>query len=134
MFAYEQCREYLRCLNAKDLSGIVKLFTPTATIVAPLSGEASVEIFHRRLFMTGDRSVARLINVFSSLGRANATALQFHYTWVFPSEVVEFQGISLFEMAEDSELIQRLSIIYDPTHLAGRLVVLPGASIANSGP
>lgn len=128
MFAYEQCKEYLRCLNAKDLSGIVTLFTPSGTVSAPLSGELPVGEFHRRLFSSGEKSVARLTNVFSSLGRANATALQFHYTWFFPGEVLELEGISVFEMAGETSLIQRLKIIYDPTDLARHLARVPVAA------
>lgn len=120
MFAYEQCRSYLKYLNEQDLPGVLSLFTPGASVTAPLLGTRSVRDFHENLFRKTDRSVARLTNVFTSLGRANATALQFHYLWVFSAgTAVEFDGISVFEMSDDSVgLIERLTIIYDPSTIS----------------
>lgn len=118
MFAYDQCREYLRCLNKRDLDAILRLFTEHAEVSAPLSGNVTARDFHHNLFQRSNRSVARLVNVFSSVGRTDATALQFHYTWVFPvGRVVELDGLSIFEFARESSLIQHLKIVYDPTEL-----------------
>lgn len=122
VFAYDQCREYLRCVNKQDLDGVVKLFTDDAWVAVPSSKILPVRDFHAGLFQRAGRSVARLTNVFSSLLETNATALQFHYTWVFgDGRVVEFDGMSVFEISERSSLIRRLTIMYDPTILGKEL-------------
>lgn len=123
MHSIELCRRYQDALAQKDLSAVIELFTPDATVQAPITGTMGIEAFHTHLFTGSSLAIARLKHVFEGIGTPEKTALQFTYTWVFSDGSVEvMDGVSIFEIADgDNTKFKSLTIVYDPTNLRRHL-------------
>lgn len=116
MYAYEQCKRYRQALAQKNLDAIMALFTPDATVKAPLSGNMDARTFHERLFRTPTHAITKLTNVFDGLNNAQAIALQFCYVWILKNgERLEIDGMTVFEMDMALQKFTRMTVIYDPT-------------------
>lgn len=122
MYTYELCRRYQDAINRKDLPGVLSLFVSEAVAKAPISGVLSVKEFHSRIFAHDRHGIARLKNVFDSVGRTKAVALQFDYTYVVRNgQPVAFDCITIFEKDENVKKFKSMTIIYDPTELRRHL-------------
>lgn len=122
MYGYELCRRYKRALGGQDLEAVLALFTDDAEVRAPITGALPARVFHQRLFARGRGAIARLVNVFDSLGDPTTVALQFSYTWILRNgEVLEIDGITVFDIDLVLQKIARMTVIYDPTELRSRL-------------
>lgn len=112
------CKQYLSAISERDMEQILSLFQPGALVSSPLSGTTDVEAFHRRLFQDIDRSIPRIKHIFATVNDLSAVALHFSHTWILKNgEVVEFDGINIFEVTEDGSRFSKLTIMYDSAPL-----------------
>ena len=110
----ELCNHYLNALNEGSLDKVLALFTEDAVVHSPLYGEMPADAFYRDLFSDTRQSETQLLNVFDAADNGKALALQFHYRWTLQSgEVVSFEVVDVFELADNRDRFTRLTIIYD---------------------
>ena len=110
----EICKKYLDALNESDLEKVLLLFTENAMVISPLYGEIAAASFYKKLFADTRKSETKLLNVFDSSDKGDSIGLHFHYTWTLQSgEVVQFEVVDVFELSDDRNHIQKLTIIYD---------------------
>jgi hypothetical protein len=112
------CKRYLAALNASDLAGVQAMFTPEATVVSPLYGIVDAREFYAGLFADTRQSDTTLLNVFDAPSGGNAIALHFQYVWTLKDgNVVTFECVDVFELSEDRQRFDKLTIIYDTAPL-----------------
>lgn len=118
MYAYELCRRYQGAINRKDLPAVLDLFVPGAIAKAPISGMLQVGEFFPRLFRHDKICIARLSNIFESMGAAKATALRYDCTCVLKNgKLINFDCLTIFEIDEDRKRFSSVSIYYDASDL-----------------
>lgn len=114
----ELCHHYLSALNDGDLEKVLSLFDPAAVVVSPLYGTVAAAPFYRELFADTNRSVTKLLHIFSASKDDSSIALHFHYTWTLKSgKIVEFECVDVFELAPARDKFTKLTIIYDTAPL-----------------
>lgn len=112
------CGKYLAALNAGDLEGVLALFATDGTVSSPLYGQMKAVDFYASLFDDTGASDTRLLNVFPQSMQKPAVALHFSYGWTLTNgEQVAFECVDVFDLTEDRERFQHLSIIYDTAPL-----------------
>ena len=112
------CVAYLAALDASDLATVQAMFTPEAKVVSPLYGTIDARNFYAALFADTQQSDTRLLNVFDTSDGGGSVALHFQYVWTLKDgNVVTFECVDVFELSEDRQLFDRLTIIYDTAPL-----------------
>ncbi|HEY1722694.1 MAG TPA: nuclear transport factor 2 family protein [Magnetospirillaceae bacterium] len=118
MIAEDLCRAYLTALNAGSRDAVRALFTSDAVVVSPLYGIWPAEAFFKDLFAATRQSQTTLTNVFASVRDKATIALQFRYRWILATgKTVEFECVDVFELTDDREHVQKLTIVYDTAPL-----------------
>lgn len=118
MIAEDLCRAYLAALNAGNRDAVRRLFAPDATVASPLYGIWPAEAFFKNLFAATRQSQTTLTNVFASVRDNAAIALQFRYLWTLATgKTVEFECVDVFELTEDRQRFQKMTIVYDTAPL-----------------
>lgn len=112
------CRSYLDALNAGDLAAVQALFTPDATVVSPLYGVVDAGAFYAGLFADTQQSDTTLLTIFETSADGGSVALHFRYRWTLRGgKQVSFDCVDVFELSEDRQRFQKLTIIYDTAPL-----------------
>ncbi|MDB5762033.1 MAG: nuclear transport factor 2 family protein [Herminiimonas sp.] len=122
MQSIKLCKQYLSSVTDGDMHGLLSLFVPGAMVVAPLSGKIGVEPFHQKLFSDVKQAKATAKNIFATVNDASSVALHFSYAWLLANGgFIEFEGVNIFELADDGRKFSKLTIIYDSAPLRRRL-------------
>jgi hypothetical protein len=109
-------RRYMLALHAADYAQIVALFAPGGRVVSPFLGEMEAGSFFARLGGASTQNVITPIDVFVSADDTPRATAFFRYDWtVTDGTLISFEVMDLFEFAPGTDLVQRLSLIYD-TH------------------
>lgn len=118
MTAKQLCTDYLQALNDGSLEKVRALFTETACVVSPLYGERPAFDFYADLFADTNRSVTTLLNVFDTSDTSRSVALHFQYDWTLADgKQVSFECVDVFELNQDADRFEKLTIIYDTAPL-----------------
>lgn len=114
------CAAYLAALNSGDLDAVKSMFTPDGIVVSPLYGTGPADAFYEDLFADTNLSDTTLLNVYEPAEGAASVALHFRYVWTLSNgKVVSFECVDVFELSEDRQKFQKLTIIYDTAPLRG---------------
>jgi len=109
-------RRYMKALHAADYPQIVALFAPGGRVVSPFLGEMEAAPFFARLGGASTQNVITPIDVFVSADDSRRATAFFRYDWtVTDGTLISFEVMDLFEFAPGTDLVRRLSLIYD-TH------------------
>ncbi len=112
------CAAYLAALDNADLEAVRALFSPDGLVVSPLYGVKKAHDFYASLFADTNRSETTLLGIFEAAQDGGSVALHFQYVWTMKSgKVVTFECVDVFELTEDRQKFQKLTIIYDTAPL-----------------
>lgn len=118
MTAKQLCIDYLQALNEGNLDDVRSLFTEGAKVVSPLYGERPAYDFYADLFGDTSRSETTLLNVFGTSETSKSAALHFRYLWTLADgKQVSFECVDVFELNNDLDRFEKLTIIYDTAPL-----------------
>jgi SnoaL-like domain len=109
-------RRYMKALHVADYAQIVAMFAPGGRVISPFLGEMEAAPFFARLGGASTQNVITPIDVFVSADDTPRATAFFRYDWtVTDGTLISFEVMDLFEFAPGTDLVQRLSLIYD-TH------------------
>ncbi|GAB3542978.1 hypothetical protein GCM10027343_15870 [Noviherbaspirillum agri] len=112
------CKKYEDALSRNDLPGILALFTPDATVTAPITGTMDVARFHTYLFSYTKKASANLPNVIRRRKNPAALTIQFSYTFLTTcGKVAVIDGVATFEFDKALQTFRKLTIIYNDTDM-----------------
>ena len=112
----EVLERYMRLLAASDYAGIVELFAPDGRVYSPFLGEMDAAPFFERLKGASEKNVITPLDVFVSARDSNQATACFRYDWtVTDGTQISFEVMDLFEFAEGTGKVRKLTLIYD-TH------------------
>lgn len=115
---YELSKKYEDALSRSDHAGIQALFTPDATVTAPITGTMSVAKFHEYLFSYTKKAYANLPNVIRVRENPTALTIQFSYTFLTAcGKVAVIDGVSTFEFDDALQKFRKLTIVYDDSEM-----------------
>lgn len=107
-------QKYFSALENSDINKIIQLFTENAIVVSPLYGEINAAKFYSELFEDTLSSKITLKDIYHSMSVPNRIAAHFKYYWKMKNEsYVTFECMDVFELDNESEKIEKLTIIYD---------------------
>ncbi|SNS50838.1 hypothetical protein SAMN06265795_103132 [Noviherbaspirillum humi] len=122
MRLYELCRQYQRAIDAKDLSGVLALFTEDALITTPLSGQLPPLEYHRRLFAIARQSISRVLNVYEGTKGNPSLALYLQHTLVLTNgKTIEIRAMNVYDATPGEDRFTSMNILFDGAAVSRRL-------------
>jgi hypothetical protein len=106
---------YLDALSRSDLSAVLAIFRPGATVHSPLYGPIPAAKFYPELFADTGRAKLNLLGVAEGAKTDGGPLITvwFQFDWRLPSgQPADFECVDVLELADDGR-IDTLHIIYD---------------------
>jgi hypothetical protein len=111
-------KKYETALSRNDLPAIEALFTPDATVTAPITGTLSVGKFHTFLFSNTKKASANLPNVIRRRNNPTTLTVQFSYTFLTTcGKVAVIDGAAVFEYDDEQQKFRKLTLVYNDSDM-----------------
>lgn len=114
------CRRYLAATSSSSLIDILALFESVdAPVLSPLYGLMPASAYFPAILGKSEQSIVRIRHVFEALSQGPSIALHYHHTRISKGgQVVEFDGVDIFEFNGSKNKFKKLTVIYDPTKIS----------------
>lgn len=118
MYAFELNLRYRLAVKERNLDAILSMFSEDAIIQTPLKGICKPKPYHEWFFANIKKSTVIVQNVFQALNGDISISVHSHYKWLLHNgEVIEFDGVSIFEFTQDRLKIRKITNFYDTSHV-----------------